>query len=515
MKKQRQEEYSGFRRAGIRLTQEEDPRMLASHSSADKVKALPAFHAFDQAHLVMMAEENIIPPEDAASMLTALRAMEKEGIEKVRLEVGYGMHSGEQYLIRELGEQVGGRIHLARSSGDLIEVGNRITIRNDWLSVMEGVNRLRGALLEVAPKYVDAVMPGYTHGQHAPPTTLAHYLVAYASTMERDFKKLEETYHRINMSPAGSAIMTGSNFPLNRHREAELLGFEKTLRNTIDAILSRDWLLEVFSILALLYHNMSRWAIDFQLWCSNEFNMIDIPDRFCVSSSIMMQKKNPWIFENIKGAAAHTIGGLTTMFLAFKGATGLPIADRRYAMDALWTALVYVLRDLELLAELLPEIKINKELMKERAGAFWAQATDVGGALVKDKGLPWRTAHQIVGILVRLSHERGIKPCDVDTKLLDEAAVEYMGGPIGLSEESLRKFSDPAECVRGRTLYGGTAPDEVLAQVVELKEELKQNREVVAKMHAHLKKAAEKLEGAIDAILGTYGESKKAERREE
>jgi argininosuccinate lyase len=500
MKIQKQEEYAGYRVGGIRLTQDEDQRMQSGLSLTYESNMLYAYHMFDKAHLVMMAEENMIPRKDAAVLLKTLRAMETEGIEKIREKMGY-KHSGEQYLIRELGEEVGGKIHLARSSGDLEEAAKRIRMRDDLLQVMRGINKLEGALHETARKHVDTVMPGYTHGQHAQPTTLAHYLVAYATALQRDFDRLEGTYHRVNASPAGGAIMTGSNFPVNRHRVAELLGFEAPLRNTLDAILGQDTTLEVFSNIALLHNDMARWAIDFQLWCSNEFNMISIPDRFCGTSSIMMQKKNPRIFENIKGASAHTVGGLMSMFLVWKAPTGLPISDRLYALNALSAAFGYVLRDLNLMAEMLPEMKVNTELMRERAGSFWAQATDVGASLVRDKGLPWRTAHQIVGILVRMSYERGIKPCDVDTKLLDEAAKEYMGAPVGLSEESLRKALDPVEFVRGRTLYGGPAPTEVLAQIDELTEKSKQNRDTINQMSDHLKKASERLEKAIDGIL--------------
>ncbi len=501
MRKKGKKKYSGFGGAGIRLNEREDPRMRPSHSSEYEVKSLYAYHMFDKAHLLMMAEEKVIPQKDVFRMLSALRAMETRGVEKVRLAVGYGMHSGEKYLIRELGEEVGGKIHLGRSSGDLSQVGYRIRIRDELLLVMQGMNILQESFLNVATRHVNTVMPGYTHGQHAQPTTFAHYLVSYASTLARDLERLEAAYHRINKSPAGAAILTGSNFPVNRHRVADLLGFETPLRNTNDAIWANDSTIEVFLSLALFYHNMARWATDFQLWCSNEFSMIDIPDRFCVTSSIMMQKKNPWIFENIKGSAAHTIGSLMTMFLACKGATGLPRGDVRYAMDALWTALSYIIRDVYLLAELLPEMRVNQELMEERAGAFWAQATDVGGLLVKEKGLPWRTAHQIVGILVRLSYERGRKPRDIDTGLLDEASMKYMGKPVELSKKSLKKALDPVEFIKGRTLFGGTAPHEVLAQVAELRRALDRNKKIVIQMSLSLKKASQKLERNIDAFL--------------
>ncbi|MBI4322325.1 MAG: argininosuccinate lyase [Chloroflexi bacterium] len=501
MKRQKGEEYEGFSAPGIRLLEEASPKMVAVHSSENELPLLYAFHMFDKAHLVMMAEQGMIPRQAAVSMLAALREMEEEGVEKVRLAAGNGKHSGEQYLIRQLGEEVGGRIHLARSSGDLGQVGLRIRLRDEELRLMDGLNEFRGALLETAGQHRDTVMPGYTHGQHAQPTTLGHCLVAYASALERDFERLEALFHRTNRSAAGAAVLTGSDFPVNRLRVAELLGFEKTIRNTNDAVLTQDASLEALSVLTILHNNVAECAADLQVWYSDEFGMIAIPDRFCGTSSILAQKKNPWLFESIKGAAAQTFGNLMTTYYAYKGPRGLAIAERRYVLTPLWVVLDDAARDLSSMAEVMRGLKVNKELMRERAGAFWAQASGLAGALVAEKGLPWRTAHQIVGILVRLSSERGIKPSDVSTAFLDEAALEYMGKPVGLSEDALRKALDPVEFIKARTLYGGTNPEEVRQQIAELAERLERDTCAVADLRAALKQASEKLESSIDAML--------------
>ncbi|HUT71664.1 MAG TPA: argininosuccinate lyase [Desulfatiglandales bacterium] len=511
MRKQKQSEYRGFRRPGIRLTEELLPNIV-THSSEHELPELYAHHMFDKAHLVMLAEENIIPRRDAALMLASLREMEAEGIEKVRLEVGGGIHSGEQYLIRKLSEEIGGRIHLGRSSGDLDKVADRIKQRDKLLEVMDAVNGFRHVLLKVAADHVDTVMPGYTHAQHAQPTTLGHQLLAWAVTLSRDFKRLEAVLHRINVSPAGAAIMTGSNFPLNRHRVAELLGFERPCENTLDAIHSPDDMLEVFSVIAISHSNLARWADDIIIWTSSEVGMVDIPDRFCGTSSILAQKKNAYAMEHARGAAASTVGGLMTAFFGEKGPTGLSIYSwNRYAKPALLSSFDNVVRDLNWLTELLSALKVNKTLMRQRAGAFWAQATDVAGAIVRDKGVSWRTAHQIVGILVRLSYERGIAPRHVQTTLLDEAAVEYMDEPIGLSEESLRKALDPGEFVKGRTLYGGPAPQESRRRIAEFAEVLKRDEDAVVDIRGRLEAASENLEKAIDRIIDTYAKAPSSE----
>ena len=501
MEKRKQKEYKGFGRAGVRLTEDLLPNIIV-HSTEHELPQIYACHMFDKAHLVMLAEESIIPKKDAALMLEALREMEVEGVEKVRLEVGGGIHSGEQYLINKLSEETGGKIHLGRSSGDIDKVADRIKQRDKLLDVMEAVNEFRAVLLRTAGDNLTTVMPGYTHAQHAQPLTLGHQLLAWVAVLSRDFKRIESVLHRINWSPAGAAIMTGSNFPINRHRTAELLGFERPCENTLDAIHSPDDILEVFSVITLLHSSMARWADDLILWSSNEVGMVELPDRFCGTSSILVQKKNPYALEHIRGAAAKTVGGLMNAFLGENGPTGLSIFSRnRYYKPVLFNSFDNVIRDLNWLTELVPDLRLNKELMAQRAGEFWAQATDIAGALVQEKALPWRTAHQIAGILVRKGLERAIEPCQVDTKLLDEAAMEYMGEPVGMSEERLKKALDPLEFVKGRTLYGGPAPEEVKRRIVEFTDNLTRDREAVVDIRSGIQKASERLETAINKII--------------
>ena len=331
-------EYRGFRTAGIRLL-EEPLENLKVHDSQKAARILYAVHMFDKAHLVMLTEEKLIPFEDGAAMLRALREMEAEGVEKVRLEVQGGKHSGEQYLIRRLGEEVGGRIHLGRSSGDLGEVSIRIVQRDQILAVLRKVNEFREVLLKTAKQHFHTVMPGYTHGQHAQPLTYGQQFLAWVSVLERDFQRLAKLFDRVNESPAGAAIMTGSDFPINRHRTAELLGFDRPIKNTLDAILSHDVLLEHHAALAILHANLTRWAEDLMLWGTNEFDLIDIPDRFCGTSSIMMQKKNPYSTQEIKGAGAEAVGALVTALFVEKNPTGTPILDRQYSHQALLSVL--------------------------------------------------------------------------------------------------------------------------------------------------------------------------------
>jgi argininosuccinate lyase len=503
MLKQPSSEYRGFRTAGIRLGEEMLPQ-LARLSAGRTQPMLATLHAFDKAHAVMLVEEKLLSRPAGTAILRALRDMEQEGVVETRTRVGGGLHSGEQYLIRRLGEEVGGRLHLARSSGDLSSVGINVLQRDKLRALMHGVNRLRRVLLDLARRHTDTILPGYSFGQHAQPMTLAHLWLSWAATLGRDFQRLHGAYRRVNVSPAGAAIMVGSDFAVNRARTAELLGFDAVHENCADAILelTADDSLEVPMVLALLYHSMAKWADDLILWSTSEFGFVDVPDRFCNTSSIMMQKKNVIGPAEVKGAAAEALGCVVTSYHALKGPTGLPITERYYALETLWRVADAGARDLAWFAELLPALGVRAAHMREQAWRHWATATDLASALVRERDLPWRTAHQIVGILVRLCEERALGPADVTPALLDEAAVAYHGVPAGLAEATIREALDPGRFVAVRTLQGGPAPSESRRQAGVFEQALADDEKTVADIEARLAEAGRRLEAAVDAIIG-------------
>jgi argininosuccinate lyase len=502
MLKQKSSEYRGYRNPGIRLKEDMLPQLKQLYGSHTH-EMLPAVHAFDKAHTVMLVEEGLLDGAAGAAVLRALRKMEAEDIVKVRSDVGGGLHSGEHYVIRLLGEEIGGQFHLARSSGDLSSVAINVLERERLLKVARAVNALRRVLIELAPAHTDTIMPGYSFGQHAQPMTLAHLWLSWAATLARDFDRLHGAYRRVNVSPAGAAIMVGSNFLVNRERTAELLGFDAVHENCADAILelNADDSLETPAVIAVLYHSLAKWADDLIQWSTTEYNFVDIPDRYCNTSSIMMQKKNVIGPAEVKGASAEALGCFVVSYHALKGTTGLPITERYYALEMLWKVADSAARDLAWFCDLLPVLKINKAHMRDEAWRHWATATDLAGALVSERGLAWRSAHQIVGILVRLCEERGLGPADVTAALLDEAAIAYHDQPAGLNDAAIRGALDPERFIASRTVRGGPAKSESLRQVKVFEEGLAADEKTVAEIDARVERSARKLEEAVDAVI--------------
>jgi len=495
---QAQGTYRGFRTAGIRLLEEPSP-LIPRPPVEDGL--LEHFHNFDKAQVVMLTEEGLILRADGVAMLRALRSMEAEGVVAARHRVGGGMHSGEQYLIRSLGEQVGGRMHMGRSSGDLGSVAWRLRSRAGLLAAMASLNRLRETMLDLAGQYLDAAMPTYTHGKHAQITTFGAVLVSWAGALERDGQRLREAYDHINVSTAGCAAGTGTSFPLNRRRTAELLGYDVVSRNARDQY-SPDPFFQQLAALALLNTSLQEWANDLMFWGSDEMGMIDLADRFCGTSSIMAQKKNMVALEAFKALASRAVMALNEAIFDFKGPTMLPVHERAFASFGLWRGLDDAVAVLNLFREALLGLEVNADRMADQAGRYWAQATDLAGALVKEKDLPWRTAHQIIGIVVRLSYERGLTPQDCTPALIDEAAMLYMGQPVGLSHQALAETLDPRNFPRGRTLLGGPAPEETARRIPGYRSRLEADAAWLDQANARVQRGRETLDGAIDTLLG-------------
>ena len=496
-------EYEGYRGIGIRLTEPMVSNLQADYSHGRESPLFPGLHSFDKAHVLMLGEEGLIPRQDAVDLLETFREMEALGVEEQRAKQSWGLHSGESFLIRKLGYDVGGRIHLGRSSGDLIQVARRFATRTSILETLKSINDLRAALIDTAEATADAVMPGYTHGMHAQPTTLGAQLLAWVASLERDHERLALAYRHTNQSPAGAAIMTGSPFAVNRQRTAECLGFDGVIYSTFDAIIgAHDYILEAFSGAAILTEHTGRFARDISFWFSNESQMVDIPDRFCHTSSIMMHKKNPVALEQISGSTSDAVGGLTAAFVGDKRRSGGSEGDGGSFFSMLDTFKT-AQRDMGWLAAMVPDMDIKRDRMRELASSHWAIAPDIASALVREKGLPWRIAHQIIGTTVRFANERGIAPLEATPELIDEAAVEYMGKPVGISSEALRDAIDPVVAVSRRTLYGGPAPEQTLARCGEARSRLETDSEDVSGKQARIEAGADCLEEGIDRLIAT------------
>jgi argininosuccinate lyase len=462
---------------------------------------LPDVHRLDKAQMVMLVEENLIPREAGIQCLCALKEMEKDGLEgvlKARAEAGAGLYSGENYLISKLGEAVGGWVHLGRSSGDEVTGTLRMKIRKEILETLEKAIDYRETLLRVAEQHVETPFPSYTGFQAAQITSLAHYLLDFTYKAAHACKKLRDDYAEVNRSPMGAAIGTGSDFPLNRERVAELLGFDSVVTNTHEAISSEDktFMIEVLGTLALLVAPIEKLASWMFFFHSTEFGFVLAADRFCETSSIMPQKRNPFLMYNI-ASMVHIVYSSCVENLYEE--TALICWPRGVAIKR---AFANVKDALECGRLNIGTMKINKERVLENLRFNWCCATDLAGALVREHGVSWRTAYFIVAIICRKAEEKNIPSSALNNQMIEEASMEHMGKKLSLSEATINKVQDPMERIKARTLTGGPAPDNVRKMIRELKQGVESDKEFLKTTREKLAEADKKLDKALDRLLG-------------
>jgi len=420
----------------------------------------------DMAHLLMLHHQKLIGPEHARALLRVLLEVQGQGLpDQVFDEQFEDVHAGlEAYLIERAGEDAGGRIHMGRSRNDEVSACLRIRLRGDLLRCMQSLVRLREVLFTLCEAHRDAVMPGYTHLQPAQPTTLPHHLLAYEQALGRDFDRFRAAFLHVNLSPLGAAAFAATGYPIDREMTAHLLGFDQVLPNSMDAVASRDFILETLAAGAILMTGLSRLAEDLILWSTPAFGFVTLEDAFCSASSIMPQKKNPDTLEILRAKAGTAHGALAGALSIVKG---LPMSYNRDLQEVtphLWRGMTTVLESTELLTQVLQGAAFDEKRMAQEAGKGFSTATDLADMLVRSHNLPFRTAHTIVG--------RAVWRGSLDLRVLEAAAQEAAGISLiqrGVTAEEVNRALDVSMAIASRNVPGGPAPEAVAQALRERK----------------------------------------------
>ncbi len=467
--------------------------------------ALPLMSAINKAHVVMLEEQGILDQAVAAELARVILDLDEEGPSAFELDPAredpYFNYEAE--VIRRVGADVGGRMHVARSRNDLKATQDRMRARHLAIKIMSEVQEVRRVLIDQAGKYSDVVMPGYTHLQPAQPITYGWYLLGVESGLQRDFNRFSEAYSRLNLSPLGAGALAGTSFPINRDRTACLLGFDGPAWHAQDAIACRDVIIELVAACTFLATTMGRMAQDFYNMTTYEFSTLDLPDSVAITSSIMPQKKNMAALENLKGRPAHLIGALSSAFAAYKA---VPYS---HAQDGTSDSMRWVWDSLEEMALAVPAARVvvsgakpKPERMLELVRENYSTATDLADALVREKGLSFREAHHVVGRVVRLAMERGLKADEVGADLIDQAAVETIGRAASMSDEAARNALDPVKAVLSREGTGGPSPNDVAALVEAANSKHAEDSELLSRRVASLRAAEGELEKETKRLSG-------------
>ncbi len=478
------------------MGKEIDEEVASFVASTDFDINILAFDLFnDMAHVIMLAEREIIGRDEAGKILKGLKEI-YDSIDVIKIEGEEDVHVAIEEMLTEKIGDTAGKMHTARSRNDQIACDLRIWLRVEVNNLSSLVMECISILLEKAAYNVNTLMPGYTHLQKGQPTTLGHHLVAHADAIIRDLSRLEGVYTRINLNPLGACALATTSFPLDRKRTKQLLGFDGIIENSMDAVATRDFILELQACLSILLADISRIAEEIIMWTSSEFGFAELSEDMASTSSIMPQKKNPDAMELIRARTGRVFGNLVSSLAIMKA---LPMSYNRdlqelnpLAIDSIKIAKF----SLAVLGNAVNELEIDKKRMMETCMEDFITATDLADMIVKEKKVPFRKAHQIVGAVVSRAIENKVTLEAVDSKMIDDVATSVIGKPLNLREDSIKTALSPEVAVESRSVLGGPAPKEVKRMIASRKRELVRRR-------GDLNNRVKKIESANKLLLST------------
>ena len=456
----------------------------ASKASAPEIQELNAWRAsprsFDvdsyycqvwihRAHVMMLQEQGIITRDEASAILKGLNTVEKQAESDPKLTV---YMSTETALIKEAGE-VGGKMHTARSRNDLGHTQRRLYYRDQTERLIGAVIGFRERLMRASEANLESYMPGYTHWRQAQPVTLAHYLMGHAEAAERTVDRLEGVYRRTDLSPMGAAAFAGTGWNIDRDRVRELLGFSGLVENTQDAVAAVDYFMELSAAVAIHMSNLSRLAEDLQMWSSDEFRLLDFDEAYAGTSSIMPQKKNPLVLEQVKSYASESIGNMVSVVAAMKGTAHTHIVDRVLLEPVALDTAVGATNVMGGLVETLTPMRGN---MLQRLREGYSTMTELADTLVRLHGVGFRQAHDVVVEVTLAAIRDGVRAEDIPPSMVEEASTRVLGRPLTVPAGELKAALDPVSNVDRRSLPGGPAPSAVKATIRTQRRKLDEER---------------------------------------
>ncbi|MEE9424613.1 MAG: argininosuccinate lyase [Methylococcales bacterium] len=426
------------------------------------------------AHARMLHKIGILSQQDVDAIV--------KGLNDILLEIQRGdfnwsvaledVHMNiEARLVDRIGE-AGKRLHTGRSRNDQVATDMRLFVREQLDYIVDKIVFLENALIDLAEREADAIMPGFTHLQVAQPITFGHHMMAWYEMLERDKQRFLDCRKRVNQMPLGAAALAGTCYPIDREYTAELLGFDDPANNSLDAVSDRDFAIEFTAAASLVMTHLSRFSEELVLWSSTQFDFIELPDAFCTGSSIMPQKKNPDVPELVRGKTGRVYGHLMALLTLMKSQPLAYNKDNQEDKEPLFDTVDTVLNSLHAFGNMMPNVQPNRERMYQAAQQGFSTATDLADYLVR-KGVAFRDAHEVVGQAVRIA---------IDTNRdLPKLSLNELQALSSVIEEDVFSILTVEGSVASRNHFGGTAPEQVRLAVYNARK-LLEKRESTEKL---------------------------------
>jgi argininosuccinate lyase len=458
----------------------------------------------DMAHVLVLREQGVVPGEAARRLLGLLLEVHRDvPVEDFPYDARFGdaYNSRERFFTDRLGNDAGW-LHAGRPRREAGRVALRLCLRDLAVGLVGDAARFVEAVADAARDHAEVVMPDQTYLQQAQPSTFGHYLLTFAYPALRDAERLLREDEWVNQSPGGAGCVNGSRLELDRTRTAELLGFSGVIVHTRDAMWQTDGLVALLAGSTSLVSNLSKVAEDLEIWDSQEFDFVELAGRYTRSSILMPQKRNPYALAIVRGASGVLIGRLSG-FLAVVKTPSARSDNLIFAYGEVPRALELAGRVTRLMRGVMATLQPHPERMWESLVGGFSQATDLAEHVMQAAGVDYRSAYLVVGTAARRAAAKGLRGVDISAELLDEAAGERIGRPLGLSDDDLTEVLDPRAIVRTRTSPGGAAPEVVRSMAAE-------TRTAAARVLAQAKERGNAYREAEEALVRRAEEAARA-----
>jgi len=482
----------------------EDVVKFTSSARSDR-KLLKHIININKAHMVMLTEQKIVDPAVGTKILGALAGLKKGLRLKPSLEDAH--MAVEEEIVKATGPDVGGNLHIAKSRNDQVSTAIRMALREELINLLTSIMNIQDTIIALSKEHVETLIPGYTHLQPAQPITFAHYILSFFDALDRDLDRITEAYARVDRCPMGAGALATTSFAISRERVSSLLGFGDILENSFDAVSSRDFTLETLAALSILAVDISRLVEDLTIWCTSEFRIIELPDEFSSTSSIMPQKKNPEVLEMIRARTSHIIGDLVSSLFVMKALPSSYNLDLQEVTPKLWDGLETMKSSLKMLSSLIRNLKVNRNVF-ERSDMTFTTSTELANMLARKCNIPFRTAHNIVGALVRDLLEKNESLLDVTPERLHETAEKTSGIHLEVDFEDINLAVSPVGFVESHNVRGGPSKKEVWRMIDLRKQLLSRSKHKFSERKERLRNAERMLDQIVDSYLSSSSNRK-------
>jgi argininosuccinate lyase len=447
----------------------------------------------DMAHVVDLSTQRVIPATAAARLLELLLEVHRMPAEDFPYDPSFGeaYNSRERYFVSRLGDTAGW-LHAGRPRREATRIALRLLLRRQLVELVGDAAGFVDNVSDQAARHVDSLMPDQTYLQQAQPSTFGHYILSFAYPTLRDSRRLLEAVDWVNTSPGGAGCVNGSRLLADRGLMAELLGFDGIIEHTRDAMWQVDGLIHIMATTASMLSNQSKLAEDLEIWSSSEFDYVDLDAGFTRASVLMPQKRNPYSLSIARGAHGILIGRLSG-FLAVVKSPSARSDNLIFAYGEVPRSLDLAARVTRLMSGVVRTLQVNTDRMADALRDGFTQATDLAEHIVTLCGIDYRTAYLIVGQTVRVASAAGLRGVDITGEMLDRAAVDLLGRPLGLANCDLTCVLDPGQIVATRSARGGAAPSAVEAMVAACRADATELRADALRRQASFDRAEEAL----------------------